>query len=181
MAKAADNKVKGNITVEGARIGFKNFSGKESKYNRAGDRNFCLFLDDELAARLAGDGWNVKHLTPRDDEEEPQAYIQVKVKFGNILPPVIYLVKGEDKKSMTKLGEDEVNILDWAEISNVDLIVRPYNWKISNKEGVKTGVTAYLKTMYVTIVEDKLAAKYRDVPTSAQSAMIGLEEEEYEE
>jgi hypothetical protein len=177
MAKATDNKVTGNITIEGARIGFKNFSGKEGKYNKAGDRNFCVFLDNDLANRLLEDGWNVKHLMPRDDEEERQPYLQVKVKFGAV-PPTIYLVKGEDKQSMTKLGEDEVNILDWAEIANIDLIIRPYNWEM----GGKSGVTAYVKTMYVTIIEDPLAKKYSNVPTSAQSAMVGLDDEdEYEE
>lgn len=177
MAKAVDKKKSSTITIEGARIGFKNFSGKEGKFNAAGDRNFCVFLDDDLAQRLSDDGWNVKLLKPRDDEEEPEPYLQVKVKFG-FKPPVVYLVKGEDKQSITKLGEDEINILDWADISNVDLIISPYHWEM----GGKSGITAYLKTLYVTIVEDKLAAKYRDVPTSAQSAMVGLDEEdEYEE
>lgn len=153
-----------NIVVENARIGFKNFSGKEGQYNPAGRRNFCLFFDDkDLVNRLASDGWNIRYLKPRDEGDEPAAYLQVTVSFGNY-PPKIVLITSRGK---TSLSEDEVNMLDWAEIKNVDIIVRPYNWNVNGKSGTK----AYLKAMYVTIEEDEFASKYDDVPDSAMSAI----------
>lgn len=154
--------VNDNIIIENARIGFRNFSGKEGKFNPPGRRNFCLFLESDLAHKLQNDGWNVRYLQPRDPDDEPQAYIQVAVNFDNI-PPKIVLVT---KNSKTTLNEEEVNILDWAEIKNVDITVRPYNWEVNGKHGVK----AYVKTMYVTIVEDDFANKYNDVPDSAYAA-----------
>jgi hypothetical protein len=86
-------------------------------------------------------------------------------------PPKITLITGTGRQF---LDEDTVNILDWAEFEAVDLIVRPYNWELNGKKGVK----AYLKTMYVTIVEDELAKKYRDVPVSGTA---GDEESTWEE
>lgn len=144
-----------NLSVENARIIFRNFAGKEAKFNPAGRRNFCLLLDNENAAIMKEQGWNVKTLAPRDPDAEPQPYIQVKVVFDNF-PPNIWLISGNKK---TRLDEDTVDSLDYAEIENVDLIVTPYVWDISGK----TGVTAYLKTMYVTIAENEFEKKYRDL------------------
>lgn len=153
-----------NISIENAKICFRNFSGKAGKYNPAGCRNFCVLIDNEFAEKLIEDGWNIKWLRPRNDGDEPQAYISVTVRFTNI-PPKVFLITSKNK---TPLTEDTINMLDWAEIENVDLIIRPYTWDVNGNTGIK----AYLKTMYVTIVEDEFAAKYEDTPDSATDLIM---------
>ena len=39
------------VLMEGVRIIFRNFSGKEGQYNREGDRNFAVLLDEKLLMR----------------------------------------------------------------------------------------------------------------------------------
>lgn len=154
-----------NIIIENARIGFRNFSGKEGKFNPAGVRNFCLFLDDDRAQQLKEEGWNIRWLRPVDAEEEPQGYLQVTVNYKK-KPPKIILISSAGK---TQLDEDSVNILDWADIKTVDLTINPSMWEANGKSGIK----AYIKYMYVTIAEDDFEKKYMDHPANAIDSIGG--------
>jgi len=148
--------VQRQLTLENAQIGFRNFSGLEGKFNKAGDRSFAVFLDNQLAKDLEAEGWNIKWPRERDsnfDEEDTRhAHLPVAITFDNF-PPKVILVAGDNT---TMLNADTVDMLDWAEIENVDLIVRPYNWEVNGQTGVK----AYVKAIYITIVTDAFTAKY---------------------
>ena len=151
----AEYKVTDNINIEGARLMYRNFSGKETEYNRAGDRNFCVAIPtSKMAEKLREDGWNVKIRAPKEEGDEPTYYIQVAVKSSPI-PYTAWLVT---RKNKTLLTDESIGVLDHAEIKNVDLTIRPYNWTTRHGSGVK----AYLKTMYVVIEEDAFAHKYAE-------------------
>ena len=85
--------------------------------------------------------------------------MQVAVSYKN-RPPKVVLISS---KGQTLLDEDKINMLDWAEIENVDLTINPSRWDVNGRKGIK----AYLRSIYVTIVEDELDQKYSNVPDSA--------------
>lgn len=144
--------------VEDARLIFKNFSGNEAKYNRAGQRNFCVVLDQETADQMAKDGWNVRTLDAREEGDDVTFYISVEVSFKNRPPRVVMITS----TGRTTLDESMVEVLDYADIKTVDLIARAYNWSVGDKSGVK----AYLQSLFVTIEEDALERKYALVTDS---------------
>lgn len=149
-----------DFSIEGARILFRNFAGRERPpYNPAGKRNFTIAIEDpELESQLKEDGWNIKYLKPRDEDDDPTPIIDIAVQYSEkARPPKIVLITDHNK---TELGENEIGMLDWAEIRNADVIVRPYNYNVQGREGVK----AYLKALYVTIAENKFDEKYADLP-----------------
>lgn len=143
-----------NIKMEGARIIFRNFSGKPDNFNpQGGKRGFNVIIDDpKLADKLAADGWNIKVLKPRDETEEPTPFLPVKVNYGAIAP-AIYMIT---KRNKTLLNEDTIGLLDNADIESVDIIIRPYQYDVRGEQGI----AAYVQTMYVVIREDEFASKY---------------------
>lgn len=155
----ANPRVNENLVIENARLLFRNFSGRESKYNRAGPAELLRLHRrcPQTPQKLIDDGWNVRVRPPREDGEEPRYYIQVAISFENI-PPTVYMIT---KRKKVKLDEESIDTLDFAEIRNVDLTIRPYNWVIQEgTKNEKSGVKAYLRSLYVVIEEDEFAEKY---------------------
>ena len=144
---------KGILQIADARIIFKNFEGRGDKFNREGDRNFSLLIEDENTANaLIKEGWNVKIKPGREEGDDPFMRLPVKVKFTDYGPNV-YLVTGNRRN---ELDEESIGCLDNIEIESVDMDIRPYDWEVNGK----TGRTAYLQSMEVVQRIDRFAARY---------------------
>jgi hypothetical protein len=162
----------GRLLLENRRIIFRNFSGAEGRFNAEGDRNFHVLLEEQEAEEMLKDGWNVKYLQSREEGEPQQAHLIVTVKYGRTMPPRIILITSRGK---TPLDESMIQLLDWAEFDNVDMILNPYEWGPING---KSGVKAYLYALYATIHEDELELKYAAIPDSAMNSLPVSDEPE---
>lgn len=149
------------LIIDDARIIFRNFSGAQSKFNREGERNFALVIDNkESADILIKDGWNVKVKPPRDEDDTPLMYLPVKVKF-NERGPKVYLNSGDRFIELVHSDdpeEDMVRNLDTIDIASVDMDIRPFDWEVNGK----TGRTAYLEKIHVIQEIDRFKARYED-------------------
>lgn len=163
------------LEINGAQLRFVNFRGEGSKFNKEGDRNFAILIEDgvlddgkterrltaeEIAQALIGDqnkygaGWNVKIKAPREDGDTPFIYLPVKVKFNDRGPKVFL----ESRANRVKLTEDTIAMLDDIDIASVDLDIRPYDDVISNKPFR----AAYLQSMWVTQEVDRFEARFAE-------------------
>lgn len=149
------------LQVDDARIIFRNFEGRGDKFNREGERNFALLLDDqEIVDALLDDkneegvSWNVKIKPPREEGDSPFMYLPVKVKF-NGRSPIIWLVSGHRR---TKLDEENADILDQIDIRSVSLDIRPYDDEVNGK----AFRAAYLQSMEVIQEIDRFSARWAE-------------------
>lgn len=141
---------RGILQIDDARIIYRNFSGEGSKFNREGDRNFSVIIDDPaIADELITQGWNVKIKEPREEGEDPFITLPVKVKF-NERGPRVYLITGSKRN---ELDEESISILDNVDIVSIDMDIRPYDWDVNGK----SGRTAYLHSMRVVQEVDRFA------------------------
>ncbi len=155
--------------VDGRNMKFRNFAGKAGKFNAEGDRNFCLLLSEDDAEDLKEEGYNVKYLKPRSEDEDPVPYIQVKVKyknrFGEALkrqPKIVQVTR----YGKTYLDEETISNLDWADIDDFSIAINP-SYRDGDDGSIKA--TAYVQTLYVRIVEDEFESRYADDMDSAQN------------
>ena len=111
---------------------------------------------NEMAEELRNEGWNVKNrpLQEGADTSEQEWTLPVKLNMNRYTQ--VWLIVGNHK---TLLDENTVAQLDVVDIVNCDISIRPYEWEM----GGRTGITAYVDSMYVTIRENKFAEKYADL------------------
>ncbi len=139
--------------------GWRNFAGKDKFNSGQNKRTFNIKLDDETAAAMQRDGFNIKPLTPMDDDEEGGGYrVEVEASF-NHRPPQVWMISGGQR---TLLDETSLNVLDYADIARCDVMINPSPWDVNGKQGIK----AYLHKMFVTLKEDELDLEYANIPVA---------------
>lgn len=173
----------GDLEIAGAEIIFRNFAGRQTDYNREGDRNFSVVIPDpNQAISMYNAGWNVQ-IRPKDAAtradmkvacrtfEERIAFLQQRGELDDALfhlkvtvsykykekAPKIWIYRNSIRKREL-MEESNVSTLDKAEIENIDLVINPSGWS----KGDRSGYMAFLKEAHITIKESSFAEKYRD-------------------
>lgn len=158
-SKIIIDEVTGKLIIEDAQLLFgqyMNFTGRGSQYNREGDRNFNVIIDNsDIANELKAIGWNVKIRQPRDKEDDVLHYLKVNVSY-RFRGPQIFLHIG---KNVSELTEETVGLLDNADILSCDLVINPSHWE---RPDGSSGISAYLDTMHVVARGDYFADKYAE-------------------
>lgn len=149
------------LVVKDANIPFSNFAGKPTKFNKdGGKRDFTIkFSDDKLVEDLIKDGWHIRTKPGREGYDEGEQYfLDVKISYNDKAPhPRVELIT---HKGTTDIGEDEIGMLDWAEVERVDVVVVQYHYDFGGRQGV----SAYLRSMKVWLVEDGLDSPEDEEP-----------------
>lgn len=145
-----------------------NFAGKPEKYHpQGGNRNFNIVIDDPVTAeRLMNEGYNVHQFKKRDDGEEPDYYLNVKLNYGNPKKPdpKVMIVEGDELIPMTA---ETVGNLDNMRIEKIDAIISPfmYNYVEVRDNGEKPKLSAYLHSAHVYLentMADAFDEKYKN-------------------
>lgn len=164
MAEQHESK---NLLIEDAKLIFRNFSGQEREFNSEGDRNFSVVLEPERAKELLAEGWRVKQLKPRPDEEEGDYHLKVKVNYKKGRPPRVVVITS---KNRVDWGQDEVGALDSAVgIKKVDLLIN--GWWSDMAGG---GYGGFLKSAFITLDEDELELKYADLEENGELSSTAM-------
>lgn len=151
----------GILQIDDARIIFRNFEGRGSRFAREGDRDFSVVIpDEEIKEALLADmnefgcPWNVKIKAPRDEDESPLMHLKVKVKF-NDRGPNVYLDTGDNR---VRLDEESIGMLDHIDIRSVDMDIRPYDDEFNGR----AFRSAYLQSMCVhqDLTRDRFARPF---------------------
>ena len=138
------------LIIENAEIIYPNFSGREGKYNREGDRNFSVMIPEDLdPMQMKADGWNVKEYF-RNNEPTGRYYISgVSINFNYYIKPEIHYITANGNSIL--LTEETLDgriaqQLDGRGAERYDISIRPREW--SRSDGT-IGIKGYLDQMRI--------------------------------
>jgi hypothetical protein len=86
-----------------------------------------------------------------------------RTRNGQLRDPKIFIVR--DNNTLIHVTEETVDALDRADITSVDAVLAASYWEYAGRSGIK----AYINSMYITIKENPIDAKYRKMMEEAEA------------
>lgn len=147
-----------DINITDGEIAYSNFSGRPTQFNPDGGvRTVTFVIPYDAADQLIADGWKIRE-QQIDDEGHIRYLLEAKFTFrtrnGQPRDPKIFIVRNDRLVHMT---EETIDTLDRADILSVDAVLGASYWEW----GGRSGITAYINSMYITIKDNPVDEKYR--------------------
>lgn len=154
-----------DINIVDGRIVFSNFAGRPTTFKpEGGVRTVTFEMPEDIVPDLQKDGWKIRQWIPASERDNPDArpvyLLEAKISYrkrdGSLKDPKIFLVT---KNGLIHVDEEMCDELDRAEIVNVEGVLGPSYWEYAGK----SGITAYVNCLYITIKENPIEAKYKEM------------------
>lgn len=157
-----------NLIFENAQILFPNFSGREGRYNREGNRCFSIVVTDkngrpdaDLALQLKEDGWNIRERII-NGEPTGEFYINgVNINYDYYIKPIIsYISNGNEITLTPELLDNGIAAqLDGRGAEHYDVSIRPKTWERGDGS---VGIKGYVDEMRIVAKKSLFASGYSD-------------------
>lgn len=161
-----------------------NYDGKSH------DKNFTIVLKENAGYKygkkdlkikdLEKDHINVRHTHPKDPDEEPVAYLTVKVNYNGNKPPTVIQAT---ERNQILLDDSSFALLQGADISAIhDMYITFSGWEMRDGKSYEDSKkAAYLEAMFVKIEDNPFADKYAKVIGGTNRSSQNVDEDEYED
>ena len=146
-----------DIELEDADIkwAWSNFDGRKGTFNEEGEHFFQVRIPTEMVDELREQGWTIKEQEGYEEGDPSEFLLKVNISY-RFEPPKIFFIKGDRKFRVE--NEKELADIKRATTEQLDVIIQPSRWVKSGR----TGVSGYVKEMYVKIKESRFSAAYSD-------------------
>ena len=154
-----------DINITEGKIAYSNFSGSPTQYNpEGGARSVTYVIPDGIADGLIKEGWKIRKQEFDDGTSRYllDASFLFRTRNGQPRDPKIYIVRDN---RLIHVTEDTADALDRADIVSVDAVIAASHWEYAGRSGIK----AYVNSMYLTIKENPIDEKYRKMMEEAEA------------
>ena len=123
--------VRNAVIMQGKNINgnWSNFAGKPTRVNPSGGkRTFNIVMPEDVAQELISEGWNIKSIPPRSDDQEDVLYFtEIVLNMAKKVEPDVYLcTEWAGRKKKTRLHGDDVAQLDDIRFARADVNIYPH-------------------------------------------------------
>ncbi len=158
-----------NLIFEDAQVIFPNFSGREGRYNREGNRCFSVIVQpkdgmtaEEVALKLRDDGWNIKERII-NGEPTGEYYINgININYNFFMKPIIVYESDGNEIELTEelLNGPIAAQLDGRGAERYDISIRPRTWERSDGS---IGIKGYVDEMRI-VAKKSLFGRNSELP-----------------